>query len=105
MKAEVSADTYDRWFQEIELVELDDEELTLRVPNNIYQLWIESNYLSLLRAAIVLVDRRRPRDPLRLLPSRDAPHARPAGADHARRSEAEKARLEDAKAPALRPAG
>jgi chromosomal replication initiator protein len=54
MKAEVSADTFARWFKDIQLVELDDEQLTLRVPNNIYQLWIESNYLPLLRSAIML---------------------------------------------------
>ncbi len=55
LKADVSTDTYDRWFKEIELVELTPEQLTLRVPNNIYQLWIETNYISLLRAAIMLV--------------------------------------------------
>jgi chromosomal replication initiator protein len=55
LRADVSVDTYDRWFKEIELVELDAASLTLRVPNNIYQLWIESNYLSLLRAAVLLV--------------------------------------------------
>jgi chromosomal replication initiator protein len=54
IKSEVSVDTYDRWFRAIELVELDDQQLTLRVPNNIYQLWIESNYLNLLRSATML---------------------------------------------------
>ena len=54
MKAEVSADTFNRWFKDIELVELDAKKLTLRVPNNIYQLWIESNYLGLLKTAILL---------------------------------------------------
>ncbi|MDB6152089.1 MAG: dnaA [Chthoniobacteraceae bacterium] len=55
MKAEVSADTFERWFKEIELVELDSASVTLRVPNNIYQLWIESNYMPLLRSATMLV--------------------------------------------------
>ena len=54
IRAEVSADTFDRWFRDIELVELSAESLTLRVPNNIYQLWIESNYLSLLRSSAML---------------------------------------------------
>ncbi len=54
IKTEVSADTYDRWFREIELVELDEKNLTLRVPNNIFQFWIESNYLNLLRSATML---------------------------------------------------
>ncbi len=55
LKADVSADTYNRWFKDIALVELDAAQLTLRVPNNIYQLWIETNYISLLRAAVLLV--------------------------------------------------
>jgi len=55
LRADVSIDTYDRWFKDIELVELNSEQLTLRVPNKIYQLWIETNYISLLRAAVLLV--------------------------------------------------
>ncbi len=54
MKAEVSADTFNRWFKDIDLVELDAQKLTLRVPNNIYQLWIESNYLGMLRTAVLI---------------------------------------------------
>ncbi len=54
IKTEVSADTYERWFREIELVELSAKELTLRVPNNIFQFWIESNYLNMLRTATLL---------------------------------------------------
>ncbi len=55
LKAEVSVDTFERWFKEIELTQLDDKQLTLRVPNNIYQLWIESNYMGLLRSATMLI--------------------------------------------------
>ncbi|MEI9892517.1 MAG: chromosomal replication initiator protein DnaA, partial [Chthoniobacter sp.] len=55
IKTEVSADSYDRWFREIEPVELDEKTLTLRVPNNIYQLWIESNYQTQLRSVVMLV--------------------------------------------------
>jgi len=54
MKAEVSTDTFNRWFKDIDLVELDRQKLTLRVPNNIYQLWIESNYLGMLRTAVLM---------------------------------------------------
>ncbi len=54
VKADVSADTYDRWFREIDLVELDDQAMTLRVPNNIFQFWFENNYLNLLRSAAML---------------------------------------------------
>ncbi|MEA3188123.1 MAG: chromosomal replication initiator protein [Chthoniobacter sp.] len=45
-------ETFERWFQSIELVAADETQLTLRVPNNIYQLWIESNYLQLVQAAV-----------------------------------------------------
>ncbi len=55
LRADVSVDTYDRWFKDIDLVELDAISMTLRVPNNIYQLWIETNYISLLRGAVLMV--------------------------------------------------
>jgi chromosomal replication initiator protein len=55
VRAELTADNYERWFREIELVELGDQHLTLRVPSNIYQLWIESNFLSHVRSATMLV--------------------------------------------------
>ena len=55
LKTELSPDAYVRWFKDIELLKIDDKQLTLRVPNNIFQLWIESNYLPLLRGSIMLV--------------------------------------------------
>ena len=55
LKTSVSEDTFARWFQDAELVSLTSEDITVRVPNNIHQLWIETNYLPLLRSAIVLV--------------------------------------------------
>jgi chromosomal replication initiator protein len=54
LKAELPPDAYTRWFKDIELIALDAQRLTLRVPNNIFQLWIESNYLPVLRASIML---------------------------------------------------
>jgi chromosomal replication initiator protein len=54
IRAEVSADTFTRWFKDVQLAALDDRYLTLRVPNNIYQLWIESNYLPLLQSATMM---------------------------------------------------
>ncbi len=54
MKAEVSEDAFDRWFKEIELVESSEKTVTLRVPNTIHQFWIESNYLNILRRAVLL---------------------------------------------------
>src|SRR5947208_11437240 len=53
VKMEVSADTFQRWFASVELIRADEERLTLRVPNNIYQLWIETNYLPLLQSAVL----------------------------------------------------
>jgi chromosomal replication initiator protein len=54
IKGEVNPDTFHRWFKDIELAAVSDEALTLRVPNNIYQFWIESNYLSLVQSAALL---------------------------------------------------
>ncbi len=54
VRAEVSPDTFERWFKNTTLVAIDDQTITLRVPNNIYQLWIESNYLNLLQSATLL---------------------------------------------------
>jgi len=53
LKPQVSPDTFKRWFSTVELVEATDQSLTFRVPNNIYQFWIESNYMAALQAAIV----------------------------------------------------
>src|SRR5438128_171171 len=53
LKPHVSPDSFTRWFSAAELVEASDKSLTLRVPNNIYQFWIESNYMPALQAAIV----------------------------------------------------
>jgi len=53
LKPQVSADTFKRWFSAVELVSATDKTLSFRVPNNIYQYWIESNHMSALQAAIV----------------------------------------------------
>src|SRR5437763_16103252 len=50
---QVSEDTFQRWFASVELVTADEEEVLLQVPNNIYQLWIETNYLPLVQASIL----------------------------------------------------
>jgi chromosomal replication initiator protein len=56
----MSPDAFQRWFAPARLVAADEESLTLAVPNTIQQLWIESNYASLLQDAIILTlgDRR-----------------------------------------------
>ncbi len=53
LKPQVSADTFKRWFSTVELIDATDNSLTFRVPNNIYQFWIESNHMAALQAAIV----------------------------------------------------
>ncbi len=54
LKTEVSGEMFDRWFRSAELVELNTKSLTLRVPNRIFQFWIESNFIAPLRSAIML---------------------------------------------------
>src|SRR5215212_6106980 len=53
LKPQVSPDTFKRWFSAVKLVQATDETLTFRVPNNIYQFWIESNHMTALQAAIL----------------------------------------------------
>ncbi len=53
LKPQVSADTFKRWFSAVELIDATENSLTFRVPNNIYQFWIESNHMAALQAAIV----------------------------------------------------
>lgn len=55
IRPEVSPDTFQRWFKAIQMVHADEMQLTLRVPNNIYQLWIETNYMPLMQSAILSV--------------------------------------------------
>ena len=53
LKPQISADSFKRWFSNVELIEAKDKSITLTVPNNIYQLWIESNYMPALQNAII----------------------------------------------------
>ena len=52
LKPQVSADTFKRWFSGVRLSQVTDDAITLLVPNNIYQFWIESNHMSALQSAI-----------------------------------------------------
>src|SRR4249920_3809 len=54
LKPQISADSFKRWFSTVELIEAKDKSITLTVPNNIYQLWIESNYMPALQNAIAV---------------------------------------------------
>jgi chromosomal replication initiation ATPase DnaA len=49
IRPHLSADSFQRWFAAIELVQADEIALTFQVPNSINQFWIESNYLNVLR--------------------------------------------------------
>jgi chromosomal replication initiator protein len=53
--AQVSKDTYERWFKAINMTAADENAITLTVPNNIYQLWIESNYIALVQSSVASV--------------------------------------------------
>jgi chromosomal replication initiator protein len=53
IKPQVSIDTFQRWFAAIALTGADEQSLVLRVPNNIYQLWIETNYMPMVQSAIM----------------------------------------------------
>ena len=52
LKPQVSPDTYKRWFSAVRLTKVTDDAITLLVPNNIYQFWIESNHMAALQSAI-----------------------------------------------------
>src|SRR6201996_8057641 len=55
IRLHLSADAFQRWFASIELVQADETGLTFQVPNSIYQFWIESNYLDVVRSAAMSV--------------------------------------------------
>lgn len=52
IRSQVSADTYQRWFADIQLRAADEDWMTLQVPNPIYQVWIESNYQQHVQTAV-----------------------------------------------------
>lgn len=53
--ARVSQDTMERWFSHISLAKLDDTNIVLEAPNQIYQFWIETNYLPVVTDAVETV--------------------------------------------------
>lgn len=53
VKEQVSADTFRRWFSSTQLIEADESRLLVRVPNHIYGLWIDSNYIAILNHAVI----------------------------------------------------
>jgi len=55
IRLHLTAETFQRWFSPIELVQANENALTLQVPNSIYPIWIESNYLNIVRSAATSV--------------------------------------------------
>ncbi len=55
IRKRVSSDTFRRWFSGTTLVYADEERLKVRVPNHIYQVWIETNYMETLKEAVMVV--------------------------------------------------
>ena len=55
LRSDVTADIYERWFKDVEPVEIGPEHITLKVPNEIYRYWIEDNYLASLKSAVLIV--------------------------------------------------
>src|SRR5947209_18806483 len=55
LKPHVSPDTFKRWFSAVSLMHATDDTLTFSVPNNIYELWIESNHITALQSVITHV--------------------------------------------------
>src|SRR5947207_7714799 len=53
LELKVSPGTFKRWFSGVQLIGATENALTFRVPNTIYQFWIESNHMAALQAAIV----------------------------------------------------
>src|SRR6266436_3995524 len=53
LKPQVSPDTFKRLFLFVNLTGATDKTLSFRVPNNIYQYWIESNHMAALQAAVL----------------------------------------------------
>jgi chromosomal replication initiator protein len=55
VRTELGGEAFDRWFREIQLVELTKKNATLRVPNNIHQYFIESNYSGTVKSGLMLI--------------------------------------------------
>jgi chromosomal replication initiator protein len=55
IRPRLNAEAFQRWFAAIDLVQADECTLTLQVPNSIHQFWIESNYLNVVRSAVIAV--------------------------------------------------
>ncbi len=55
LKNEIGGNNWLRWFAHVRLTRLDAEQAELEVPNTIHQFFIESNYLPILKTAIMAI--------------------------------------------------
>ncbi|MEM0896986.1 MAG: chromosomal replication initiator protein DnaA [Verrucomicrobiota bacterium] len=55
VRRKVSEDTFRRWFAPTKLLDANERELVVEVPNQIFQVWIDKNYLGTLHHSIGLI--------------------------------------------------
>ena len=52
IKAELTNQAYQTWFETIDLLSVDDEKITISVPNRFHFEWLDSKYRSLIEQAL-----------------------------------------------------
>ncbi len=52
LKDELNAQSYETWIKPIKPLSIEDNELTIQVPNRFFQDWIQDNYLSLIKTSL-----------------------------------------------------
>ena len=52
VKKNISFQAYQTWFESLSVVNSDDEQITLQVPNRFHYEWVDSKYGDLMRSAI-----------------------------------------------------
>lgn len=52
LRERIPADAFKRWFSAVSLVEATEDKIVIGVPNQIYQFWIEDNYMAPLRETL-----------------------------------------------------
>ncbi len=55
IRERVSTDGFERWFANVSVASVDDSSIRLIVPNPIHQFFIESNYLPIVKEAVLMV--------------------------------------------------
>jgi chromosomal replication initiator protein len=78
LRSSISPDAYSRWFTSLKLASANDDCVHVIVPDSIHQLWIEVNYLGVLKAAFGTVTGVQPRFTFAIDPEQCAQEAEPA---------------------------